>query len=114
MSMRDQLALAAALLLGVSVANAADAPRFGQPITPAELAPWVISIAPDGKGLPPGSGTPAQGAAVYAERGCAACHGENGAGGISGPLVGGGPLDRTDRDPAPPAACSPTGSPRRA
>src|SRR5262245_66385538 len=99
MSMRDQLALAASLLLGVSVANATDVPRFGQPITPAELAPWDISIAPDGKGLPPGSGTPAQGAAVYAERGCAACHGENGAGGISGPLVGGGPLDRTDRDP---------------
>ena len=98
MSMREPFA-AAALLLGLCAANAADAPRFGQPITGAEIAPWDISIAPDGAGLPPGSGPPAQGAAVYAERGCAACHGDKGAGGMSGPLVGGGPLDLKDRDP---------------
>ena len=99
MSMRETLSAAAALALGFNVANAADAPRFGQPIAPADLAPWDVSIAPDGVGLPPGSGTPAQGATVYAERGCALCHGEKGAGGPSGPLVGGGPLDRADRDP---------------
>jgi mono/diheme cytochrome c family protein len=99
MSMRETLALAAALAVGLSLANAADAPRFGQPIAPGDLAPWDISIAPDGVGLPPGSGTPTQGATVYAERGCALCHGEKGAGGPSGPLVGGGPLDRADRDP---------------
>jgi cytochrome c len=97
--MRETLSAAAALALGFNVANAADAPRFGQPIAPADLAPWDVSIAPDGVGLPPGSGTPAQGATVYAERGCALCHGEKGAGGPSGPLVGGGPLDRADRDP---------------
>ena len=100
MSMHEMLVLATALALGLSVANAADAPRFGQPIAPANLAPWDISIAPDGVGLPPGSGTPAQGATVYAERGCALCHGEKGSGGPSGPLVGGGPLNSTDRDPA--------------
>ena len=99
MSMRETLALAAALAVGLSLANAADAPRFGQPIAPGDLAPWDISIAPDGVGLPPGSGTPTQGATVYAERGCALCHGEKGAGGPSGPLVGGGPLNSTDRDP---------------
>jgi mono/diheme cytochrome c family protein len=99
MSMRETLSAAAALALGFNVANAADAPRFGQPIAPADLAPWDVSIAPDGVGLPPGSGTPAQGATVYAERGCALCHGEKGTGGPSGPLVGGGPLDRADRDP---------------
>ena len=99
MSMRDKLAFAAALALGLGVAHAADAPRFGQPITPADLAPWDISIAPDGVGLPPGSGTSAQGAEVYAKYACALCHGENGAGGPSGPLVGGGPLNSTDRDP---------------
>jgi cytochrome c len=97
--MRETLSAAAALALGFNVANAADAPRFGQPIAPADLAPWDVSIAPDGVGLPPGSGTPAQGATVYAERGCALCHGEKGTGGPSGPLVGGGPLDRADRDP---------------
>src|SRR5712692_7434351 len=90
-SMHEKLALAAALAFGASVVNAADAPRFGQPITAADLAPWDISIAPDGVGLPPGSGTPAQGATVYAERGCALCHGEKGGGGPGGALVGGGP-----------------------
>src|SRR5262252_10168238 len=99
MSMLEKLVMGLALALGPSVAGAADAPRFGQPIAPADLAPWDISIGPDGVGLPPGSGTPAQGATVYAERGCALCHGEKGAGGPSGPLVGGGPLDRVDRDP---------------
>jgi S-disulfanyl-L-cysteine oxidoreductase SoxD len=99
MSMREMLALATAVALGLGVADAADAPRFGQPITPADLVPWDISIAPDGVGLPPGSGTSAQGGKVYAERGCALCHGEQGSGGPSGPLVGGGPLNSTDRDP---------------
>src|SRR6201997_3203146 len=99
MFMREMLALATGFSLGLSVADAADAPSFGQPITPADLAPWDISIAPDGVGLPPGSGTSAQGAEVYAERGCALCHGDKGSGGPSGPLVGGGPLNSTDRDP---------------
>ena len=67
MSMHEKLALAAAIALGLSVANAADAPRFGQSISPADLAAWDISIAPNGVGLPPGSGTPAQGAKVYAD-----------------------------------------------
>src|SRR5215468_6104989 len=85
MSMREVLALTTALAFGLSVADAADAPRFGQPITAA--------------GLAPGSGTSTQGAKVYADRGCALCHGEKGSGGPSGPLVGGGPLNSTDRDP---------------
>ena len=41
------------------------APQFGQPIAPADIAPWDISIGPDGAGLPPGSGTAKQGEAVY-------------------------------------------------
>ena len=82
--MHEILALATALTLGLSVADAADAPRFGQPITPADLAPWDISIAPDGIGLPPGSGTSTQGAKVYAEHGCALCHGDKGDGDFSG------------------------------
>src|SRR4051812_28775336 len=99
MSMRRSLTLTAALALGLGAAAAADAPRFGQPISPADLATWDVSIAPDGVGLPPGSGTPAQGEEVYAKFACALCHGEKGAGGPSGPLVGGGPLNSTDRDP---------------
>ena len=99
MSMRRKLAMGLAVALSAGVAGATDAPRFGQPIGPNDLAPWDISIGPDGGGLPAGSGTPAQGATVYAERGCALCHGERGSGGPSGPLVGGGPLNTSDRDP---------------
>jgi S-disulfanyl-L-cysteine oxidoreductase SoxD len=81
-----------ALLLAL-VANAAVAagPNLGKPLTAAELAAWDISIQPDGTGLPPGSGTPAQGAKIYAQK-CALCHGENGKGGTSAALVGGAPL----------------------
>ena len=50
-----------------------------------------ISILPDGTGLPAGSGTPQQGAAVFAAK-CAVCHGENGKGGSAAALVGGEPL----------------------
>jgi len=52
-------------------------PRLGQPVSEADIAAWDIAVAPDGSGLPPGSGTPAQGAKIYAEK-CIACHGENG------------------------------------
>jgi cytochrome c len=46
---------------------------------------------PDGSGLPAGSGTPAEGARIYAAK-CAMCHGENGRGGTNAALVGGRPL----------------------
>jgi S-disulfanyl-L-cysteine oxidoreductase SoxD len=93
-------AVAMALVLAVSIASAAEGPHFGRPISPADLAPWDISVGPDGAGLPAGSGTPEQGAKVYADQGCAACHGEKGSGGPAGPLVGGGPLNAADRTPA--------------
>ena len=78
------------LALGADAALAAG-PGLGRPVTAAELAAWDISIQPDGTGLPPGSGTPAQGAKIFAEK-CALCHGENGKGGTSAALVGGAPL----------------------
>ena len=31
-------------------------PNLGKPITPQDLAPWNITILPDGSNLPPGSG----------------------------------------------------------
>jgi cytochrome c len=52
------------------------------------LAPWDISIQPDGEGLPPGSGNAAAGAEIYAAK-CLACHGEKGVGGPNDRLVGG-------------------------
>ncbi|WP_094183550.1 c-type cytochrome [Bradyrhizobium canariense] len=69
----------------VSSAAASD---FGRPATPDEIALWDIDVRPDGKGLPQGSGTVAQGKQVFAEN-CAACHGDNGVGGIKDRLAGG-------------------------
>ena len=45
-----------------------------------------ISIRPDGKGLPPGSGTAAAGKEIYAVK-CAACHGKTGTEGPYARLV---------------------------
>jgi S-disulfanyl-L-cysteine oxidoreductase SoxD len=86
MSMRKRLALCAAMF--ATVPALAQAPQFGQEIAPAYIAPWDISIGPDGAGLPPGSGTASQGEAVYAAK-CQACHGEKGVGGPNDALVGG-------------------------
>src|ERR1700704_4388870 len=99
MFMRETFVGALALLLGVAVATAADGPGLGKPVSEAELALWNISIGPDGAGLPPGSGTPAQGAVVYAEK-CSACHGDKGEGKTNTRLVGGqikgdGPVVKT-------------------
>ncbi|MBI3512639.1 MAG: cytochrome c [Proteobacteria bacterium] len=88
MSMRKHRLAVAALLATLGVAHAADTPNLGQPISPHEFAAWDISVAPDGAGLPAGSGTAKQGAPVYAEK-CAACHGEKGAGQPNDRLVGG-------------------------
>src|SRR5712692_6798066 len=84
----------AAVLIALALGSSgplAQAPNLGQPISPAEIAAWDISILPDGSGLPPGSGTPAQGSRIYAQK-CAACHGENGKRGQNAALVGGLPL----------------------
>jgi cytochrome c len=47
---------------------------FGAPASAQEIAAVAIAVAPDGKGLPAGKGTHAQGKTVY-ENACAACHG---------------------------------------
>ena len=89
MLMRSALAFAVSGLAMVSgLAFAADSPNLGRVATPDEIASWDISIGPDGIGLPPGSGTPKQGEAVYAAK-CVACHGEKGAGKPNDQLVGG-------------------------
>src|SRR5712664_2985002 len=88
MSTSKTLPLLAALLLCSSAAVAADMPKFGKPISEADAAAWDISIAPDGKGLPAGSGTPAQGAVVFAQK-CAACHVAKGEVVVSPLLFGG-------------------------
>src|SRR5512147_3302634 len=77
------------LALAASTSSLAqETTKLGRPATPAEIAGWDISIPPDGTGLPPGSGTSAQGAVVYAQK-CQSCHGEKGAGKPNDQLVGG-------------------------
>src|ERR1700730_3824994 len=89
MSMRNALLTSAfGLVLVSAAASAAESPNLGRPATAEEIAGWDISVGPDGAGLPPGSGTPKQGEAVYAAK-CLACHGEKGAGKPNDQLVGG-------------------------
>jgi cytochrome c len=67
---------------------------LGKPLTESDIKQWDITVLPDGSNLPPGSGTPAQGAKIFAEK-CSACHGEAGKGGVAPyfpALVGGQPL----------------------
>ena len=76
----------------------AQTPNLGKPIDPDDIGAWDISILPDGTGLPPGSGTPAQGASVYVQK-CLMCHGVDGKGGPNNSLVGNPPLTGGERDP---------------
>jgi cytochrome c len=63
-------------------------PNLGREVKPEEIAAWDISIPPDGSGLPPGSGSAAEGEAVYNAK-CAGCHGVEEIKGPADPLVGG-------------------------
>jgi cytochrome c len=63
-------------------------PNLGRAAAAEEIAAWDISIPPSGAGLPAGSGSVKQGAAVYVAN-CQACHGEKGAGKPADALVGG-------------------------
>jgi mono/diheme cytochrome c family protein len=76
---------------------------IGRPATPAEIAALDIDVGPDGVGLPPGRGTSADGAPIYAAR-CAGCHGKTGKEGPNDVLVGRLPGDAFTfaRDPKAP------------
>ena len=87
------LAVSTGLALCSAVASA-QSPGLGKAISEADIKAWDLDAAPSGKGLPPGSGTAAQGAKVYAEK-CAACHKPDLTGGgvpAAGALIGGAPL----------------------
>jgi mono/diheme cytochrome c family protein len=76
---------------------------IGRPATPAEIVALDIDVGPDGAGLPPGRGTSADGAPIYAAR-CAGCHGKTGKEGPNDVLVGRLPGDAFPfaRDPRAP------------
>ena len=98
MSTLRRLAICLSVLAAASAALA-QTPKLGQAIAPADIAPWDISIGPDGAGLPPGRGTATQGAAVYVAK-CQACHGDKGTGGPNDLLVGGIGSLAPDKGPA--------------
>jgi mono/diheme cytochrome c family protein len=79
MSMRSALAILFCLAAGAAFAAPLPSPHLGQPISAGDMKRWDIDIQADGAGLPPGSGTAAQGAALFAEK-CSACHGDGGRG----------------------------------
>jgi cytochrome c len=81
-----QIARPALLTTGV----AAQSPTFklGRMPTADELKAIDIEVLPDGRGLPPGSGTAEAGKTIYATR-CTLCHGATGKEGPQDVLVGG-------------------------
>jgi cytochrome c len=78
------------LLLGSLLGSPtfAQSPTYGVGRTPTaeEIRRMDISISPAGDELPPGRGNAKQGAQVYEQKGCIACHGETGIEGMA-PLL---------------------------
>jgi len=75
------------LLTGVA-ARAEDATQAGVVVTPDELSRLSITVFPDGRGLPEGTGNATTGTKVYQTH-CLACHGAGGQDGINDALSGG-------------------------
>src|SRR6476659_4753543 len=72
---------ALALLLASASSGVADGqsgkPRYGKPISEGDIAAWNIDVrTPDGKNLPSGKGSVAEGKVLFAAQ-CAACHGDD-------------------------------------
>ncbi|MSV34278.1 MAG: cytochrome c [Bryobacterales bacterium] len=78
------------IALALAAAALAQSPKYGvgRAATPEEIRGVGAIIAPDGTGLPEGSGTVAAGREVFAAN-CVRCHGEKGVGDIGPQLVGG-------------------------
>ena len=79
------------LLLGslLGIPAFAQSPTYGVGRTPTaeEIRRMDISIGPTGEELPPGRGTAKEGAQVYAQKACIACHGAAGIGGMAPALI---------------------------
>ena len=77
------------LFFTVGFSAEAQSPTYGlgRAPTAAEVAAWDIAISPDGKELPAGSGSVAEGEELYVLKTCFVCHGLNGVGGTAPRLV---------------------------
>ncbi|MBS0319063.1 MAG: c-type cytochrome [Proteobacteria bacterium] len=82
-------ALVACATVGAAPADATQYPGVGRPATPAEIKAWDIDVRPDFQGLPPGSGSVADGQKIWDGK-CAMCHGDFGdSNEVFTPLAGG-------------------------
>lgn len=94
-SLKTLVALGAALALASATAAYAQSAKkppakYGKPIAEADIAAWDIDIrTPDGKGLPAGQGSVAEGKTIYAAK-CLSCHGADGKAGDQTPALFGG------------------------
>ena len=87
----------------IAAAQASDAAAdgkfgLGRPALPEEVAAWDLDVAPDGTGLPEGSGDVLTGEEVFVEK-CAACHGDFAEGVGNWPKLAGGDGSLADKDP---------------
>ncbi len=73
---------------------------FGLVASEGRIAWWDIDVKPDGEGLPPGSGTVAEGEQVYVAY-CTACHGPTGTEGPNDRLVSTAPWGDDGNPPSP-------------
>jgi S-disulfanyl-L-cysteine oxidoreductase SoxD len=80
--------LVAACLLSTSMVVSAEFAGVGRDATPSEVKAWDIDVRPDFTGLPQGSGSVADGEALWIAK-CSSCHGDFGdANHVFTPLVG--------------------------
>ena len=89
--MRSPKLLAAVIaFFGVTALAQGPTYKLGKPASADEVKAWDTMVGPEGKELPAGKGTAAEGEKTFAARGCAWCHGSTGEEGPGPQLVGGG------------------------
>lgn len=88
---RNLRTAACVLLVAAGAGGIASAQKLGmgREALSEEITGWDVDVRPDGKGLPPGQGTAAQGEDIFQSQ-CASCHGEFGEGRDRWPVLAGG------------------------
>jgi cytochrome c len=98
MSKYRNLVVTTALAATLAAPAFAEKLGLGRPALPEEVAAWDKDVAPDGTGLPVGSGDVFTGEEVFAEH-CAICHGDFAEGVDNWPKLAGGDGTLADKDP---------------
>ncbi|WBL34292.1 c-type cytochrome [Sinirhodobacter sp. HNIBRBA609] len=98
MSKFRNLVIATALTAPLAVPAFAEPLGLGRSALPEEIAAWNLDVSPDGTGLPPGSGSVADGEELFSDK-CAVCHGEFAEGVDNWPKLAGGMDTLNRKDP---------------